>query len=246
LEEEETASNTVSSPRSTEESSKDLEYGLQLLDKMMSCQSSWPNEESFVCLFKLAETGPQADEIMTKLEISRAISGTSMSTLRASHYALHCWANSAAQGVEGAAERALEILNLLDVQSTPLLLKDAAYRKRLSHFYDADLTPDRDVYTLVLKTCAMTVNPSEYNRALQIALQVYQRMQAQDIVVSSTMYTWVLSCVADLVAEDSPDRLQLSQSIYEAAVNHDRVNSAVLKQLARANPELHEMHRVQD
>jgi hypothetical protein len=247
--EEETAGNAISSPRSSEESnsSKDLEYGLQLLDKMMSCQAScWPNEESFVCLFKLAETGPQADEIMTKLEISRAISGTSMSTLRASHYALHCWANSAARGVEGAAERTLEILNLLDIQSTPLLLKDASYRKRLSHIYNVDLTPDRNVYTLVLKTCAMTTNPSEYDRALQIALEVYQRMQAQDIVVSSTMHSWLLSCVADFVAEDSPDRLQLSQSIYEAAMNHDRVNSAVLKQLVRANPELHETHCAKD
>jgi hypothetical protein len=246
--EEETADNAMSSPMPNEEStsSKDLEYGLLLLDKMMSYQSSWPNEESFVCLFKLAETGPQADEIMTKLEIARAISGTSMSTLRASHYALHCWANSAAQGVEGAAERSFEILNLLDIQSTPLLLKDVSYRQRLSHIYDVDLTPDRNVYTLVLKTCAMTTNPSEYDRALQIALQVYRRMQAQDIVVSSTMYTWLLSCVADFVTEGSPDRLQLSQRLYEAAMNHDRVNSAVLKQLARANPELHETNCAED
>jgi hypothetical protein len=244
----ETAENTKSFPRSSEEStsSNDLDYGLQLLDKMMSRQPSWPNEESFVCLFKLAETGPQTDEIMTKLEIFRAISGTSMSTLQASHYALHCWANSAAQGIEGAAERGLEILNLLDIQSTPLLLKNSSYRKRLSHIYDVDLTPDQNVYTLVLKTCAMTSNPSEYDRALQIALQVYQRMQAQDIVVSSAMHKWLLSCVADFVTEDSPDRLQLSQSIYEAAMKHDRVNSAVLKQLARANTELHETHCAQD
>ena len=246
--EEETAGNTIFSPSSSEQStsSKDLEYGLRLLDKMMSRQSSWPNEESFICLFKLAVTGPQADEIMTKLEIFRAISGTSKSTLQASCNALNCWANSAAQGVDGAAERALEILNLLDIQSTPLLLKDSSYRKRLSHIYNVDLTPDQNVYTLVLKTCAVTTNPSDYDRALQIALQVYQRMQAQDIDVSSAMYTWLLSCVADFVTINPPDRLQLSQSIYEAAMKHDRVDSAVLKQLARANPELHKTHLAED
>jgi hypothetical protein len=112
--------------------------------------------------------------------------------------------------------------------------------------YNPDLVPDGNIYYLVLKTCALTSNPDEFDRALQIALEVYRRINDRNMTVSSSMYIRLLSCVADFLPENSERRLELSQALFECANLNGRVNANVVKQLSRANPDLYRIYVSRD
>ena len=227
-----------------EEMSQALTYGMQLMDEMIN-RRLWPTEQTFTLLLSLCQTGPEADLILQKMEVARILSPqNNMSLLTATKYALNAWAKTAKypddDTTDSAAERALRLLERLQIQSTPLLLKDPAYHKSLAHVYQFHLTPDRDVYTLVLKTCAMTTNPSHHARALEVAMKVHSHLvTSQQVLVSTTMYMWLLEAIADLAVHDRDRQKQLAAAIFEEAKTNNRVTSLVLQSLQRAHPHLY-------
>jgi hypothetical protein len=74
---------------------RDFEYALSPLDKMMLRPKWWADADTFEALFGLARDGPQADIVMSKLELCQATT---------KEYALSQWIVSAKQGHPQAAE----------------------------------------------------------------------------------------------------------------------------------------------
>ena len=220
-------------------SSEDLNYALQMLDeKMMSDKVWWPDEDTFVCLFRLTDNGPQADQVLAQLELCRAIMREyPLTRAKAAKYALNSWALSAEQGHPGAAERALEILRAMQVESKPLIYFSEP--EKVAHLYDPENAPDRIIYTLVLKTCAK----SNSKKKSDIALFVHECAKKENISFTASMYTSLLRCILD--CEDEERRFALTEEIYNEALAAGRLNSNVLFQLRWANPELYQRHLVE-
>lgn len=213
-------------------SNEDFEFGLKLLDKMILAKAWWPNEETWIYLFRLADGGPQADEVWTKYELCRAITHDySMTPLKATKFALKCWGHSADQGHPDAARRAWEIFRVLQVQSTPLLRTSKP--EAVAHIYNVEYAPDGVVYTLVWKICARS-------HAWETGLKVYECAKAQGITFTGSMYCYVLRCARD--CDDADRRLELAQEIYEMAVQHGKTTKPFLKHLRRVHPELYKTH----
>lgn len=221
--------------------SNNFEYALGVLNRMSSTKNWLPNMETFELLLQLVTTGPEADDILARMERHRSVTSFEKHSIKAYEAALDCWVKSAALGHPNAAERALAILSRLERQSRPLFLSMETHRSELDHIYSINATPTRKVYTAVLEACANTKRPEDKSRALEIAFEVYRRQQNHNIVLSSTMYALLLSCVADFLPDDrSVERIARSIELFESAEAHDRVTKEVLKELNRANPGLYE------
>jgi hypothetical protein len=207
---------------SSSQNGQDFEYALGLFDKMMSNEFWLPNAETFNFLFRLAEYGPQADQVSTRLELCRVIAQEyPMSPFIASKHALRAWNNTAKQGDnqdEGMAmERALAILQRLQVSSRPLLFQ--ANPEVVSHIYDVKDAPSPIFYSLVWEACFFTGKKGSAKtkeRAVEIALTLYHASKKHDIEsFSATAYSNFLRCLA--MSDEEEQRLTLVRDVFESA-----------------------------
>lgn len=161
------------------------------LDNLLSRNEvgCWPNADSFVLLFRVLlalnpkNIGEQADHLVSamfiRLSYSRNQEGDDFFIpLSIYHRALRCWLEAAKNpATKDAASRALHVFNQLQVQSTPLLLNERETRiESVSRLYDTTLRPSRKTCHLVHQICVETRNPSDFETALDVALEIYDRM----------------------------------------------------------------------
>ena len=213
------------------DNSKDFQYALQILDqKMMTYEGWWPNEDTFSYLFQLADLGPDADEVLTQLELFRAVSKQSpMTPPKAAKYVLKSWLLSASDGKLDAARRALEILRSLQVSSKPLIY--SSLPSKVTHIYNPDHAPDSSVYTLVIKICAKC----NHKETLDIALYAYQC--AKDQGISLLEYSSILECINKCDEEER--QVALAQEVFDDACSagHDK-KTYFLKSFLSLYPQL--------
>jgi len=214
---------------------KTLDYANSLLQFMLSVRdtSFWPNEETFTLLFRLLsatkpkDIGQRAENILDKLEIRRAISsdddyggsGVQIS-LSIYHRVLRCWLE-AAKGDDAAhgkisAERALRILDKIEIQSMPFLMSDQEVLIQSRPFYDIKLRPSRRTYRLVQQICLHAMDhrddedgANQNSAALAVAFAVYEKLLAREMVAAGggtgigSDYDILAQCVAKIPAESA-------------------------------------------
>jgi hypothetical protein len=106
---------------------------------MMMHPKWWADADTFEALFGLVRDGPQANIILTKLELCRAITKEyALSPPKASKFALSQWLFPVQKGPPQATEQAWQIFWTLQVQSTPLFLKP----EQVSHIYTPEYAPE--------------------------------------------------------------------------------------------------------
>lgn len=164
-----------------------LDYATSLLDFMLQREENgfWPNGETVELLFRLlfalnpVDIGERAEDILSKIEVRRAYSPhnnipISLSTY---HRVLRCWLEAAKrEETTHAATRAMQLVNRLEVQSTPLFLTDRDVSQ--TNLYDISLRPNVRTYRLVNKICAETVNADAFPKAVKVAVKVYLKLMA--------------------------------------------------------------------
>lgn len=219
----------------------EFKYALGLFDKMMTSEVWYPNADTFNILFRLAEVGPQADQVMTRLELCRVVvQEYPIAPFIASKHALRAWWNTAKQeqNEEGLAmERALAIFQRLQISSKPLLFQSNP--KAVSHIYDTKDAPSPLFYSLIWETCyhnGKSGSAKTKTRAVEIATMLYQTSKEESIdgFFSANAYINFLQCLA-LSGDKEEERLALVRDVFESASSKDvskkSMNSSLLEAL---------------
>jgi hypothetical protein len=197
----------------------DLKYATDLLTHMFRQEEErcWPSVDSFDSAFTLLRAinpegvGERGEAILDMLEIRStfSVSKDVRAALKHYHSAISCWwqATQASSNPRGACERALALLRRMEMQSKPLLLSDREFRLiSMPKLYNRELRPTRNTYSLILRICSDTSHPSEYQLAVEVAMEVYRRM-IRDNVVPDTA-DLAMKCCAKL-PEDSEKRTKM-------------------------------------
>jgi len=125
--------------------------------------------------------------------------------------------------------------------------------------YNEAVRPNENVYTSLIKVCANTKRKADMAQALQISFDVYNRMIDHGIQPTANLYAYLLSCCANLMSSSSSSsssyyghssssplsyrkRMELAETVFEAACHQGQVNNFVLKNLKRANYPLYESY----
>eukprot|EP00980_Cylindrotheca_fusiformis_P013456 scaffold3437_cov113-Cylindrotheca_fusiformis.AAC.23 len=242
---QEESENINTRPDQEDDDDYEFDYALGLFDKMMTNKVWYPNAETFNVLFRLAEWGHQADQVLTRLELCRWIQQQQqegeypISLLTASKHALRAWVHTAKhtnqqqqqENDNTAMERAYSIFQNLQVSSRPLLYQTNP--EKVSHIYDVNNAPTLICYSLVWETCwHIGKNSSDKKtrqRAVEIATNLYQHatkeQQQQDNVLGSfgaNSYRLFLQCLS--LSDDEQQRLALVRDVFETAASHDSNN----------------------
>jgi hypothetical protein len=200
----------------------DFDYALGLLDRMISHEVWYPNDITFNHLFRLVQTGPQADQVLTYLELLKGITQEyALSPLQAAKHSLRVWleiakeqaASSSSSSAEASLvlERAWDTFQKVSVLSKPLL---SPLRGEVSsHIYYQSEAPSSILYSLVWEICHFS-DTNNQQRALEIALQVYQiAKDNNDLGNLTSPKSWkhFLKCLA--WSGDSKQRLEIVHEI---------------------------------
>jgi len=215
-----------------------LNYGTELLDFMFSRPHCWPDQSYFHSLLRLLlsarprESGKFADELLSKMQIRECIeiSGQSLVTKKTYDFVLRSWLSSAECRDPLAAVRAVEILDMMEAQSLPLLGSRNRKSSSGSQAYTPSVTPDRSTYHLVLKICGAVRIPSEKEDALDRGLSVYRRMKDRGTSPSSDTFSLLFACCA-LLPENSKRRQQVTKQLLEDARSQGNVNEAEFQRM---------------
>jgi hypothetical protein len=227
-----------SDPKDRDAVRKDIKYAMGLLDYMLSSKEigCWPNEVTFALLFRLlsstkqSDVGELAEELLSKIEIRRSFPGSHdvKINLSAYHHALGCWLEVACSSSgKGVCERALRLLDKLEVQSMPLLLNHLEARTVAQRIpiYDIDLQPNRNTYKLVMQICAEVKDPAERQQAVDLASDVYQRMADRGITPGEDMDDLLKRCQDKLLASPEEDT-ESEQDVVDQESEQDEISTS--------------------
>ncbi|CAJ1966264.1 unnamed protein product [Cylindrotheca closterium] len=218
---------------------EDFDYALTLFDKMVTHEVWYPNEETFHHLYRLAEYGPQADEVSIRLELCRAIlQEYPLSPYLASKHALRAWSDTAEKrhlvsedksptndtfGVDDetaavAMERAFQIFQQLQMYSSPLLYQNAP--QKISHVYNVNDVPTSLSYGLVWQTCysvAQNASAATKKRAVEIATAMYRLAEQKEprTELRPKSHRMFLQCLS--LSTNDQERLEFAQDVFTKA-----------------------------
>lgn len=212
-----------------------------ILDKLLQEIPSAKNE---FCCYRLIriwgetksrKSGTIAEEILSRMEMSRIINGNSSvsSSLmaRAKQSTLENYAKAASLGEPKAAHNCYKFLERIQERLPQEMSSENENREKL--FF----------YIAVIKACAGTVVEEDKPDALEIAIDIYNnRLLAEDVILTPYVFVQMLLC-CELIAPTSHDvALRLSKEIFQAACENGLVQNHVLRTLKRVNYNLFESY----
>lgn len=176
----------------------DLIFCDSLMEYSMSRREAgvWATSETFELMMNLCTTlkpsniGQRMEELISKYETVAYLSkksGMSISLATYNRVMWAIWEEAKAPQPRRTSQRALDLLNKLEMLSMPLLLtKRQVEMTRLIQLYEFDLRPNTITYDMVLSVCADTAAESEFVMAAQVALVVARRILDLGLVKSNT------------------------------------------------------------
>ena len=198
---------------------EDLEYAFSVLDYLFGQTEteSLPDGNTFHLLFRLVaaikpdDIGERAQDLLSKMEISKCLSRTGtgkLSSLSNYHKVLWCWCEAAKSGsFEGVWRRGEKLVRVLELQSTPLILSDMdATNTTLRSLYNVNLRPLPRTYRFALNICAESTDYSEKKEEIaSCALSVFRRMERRGFVSQDddTVIEMFKRCIAPLPEESA-------------------------------------------
>ncbi|GKY98702.1 hypothetical protein MPSEU_000826500 [Mayamaea pseudoterrestris] len=210
---------------------EDVKFAMKVLDDMLRHQDStcWPDADTFDVIFSLllavkpADIGLQADHLLAKMEIRNILSPSIPVpiTLSTYHQVLQFWLEAAKRGTApDACDRALDILNKLELQSNPLLLSDIESRMPVAlPLYNIFLRPTRHTYKLILEICLATKAEEKLEGALQIASEAYARMENSGIMSDKKNATLLAKIRNHGVADKGDETTNISSETFDMLNN---------------------------
>jgi hypothetical protein len=171
----------------------DLSFAMRMLDDMLRRReaSFWPDNDTFEIMFRLllvalpGDIGVRGEKLLSQMEVRNLYSSSNRVTITIStyHHVLRCWLEAAkTEKGSTACRKALQLLDKLDAQSSPLLLSDHETRMHShSQLYNVLLRPTRQTYKLILQTCVETRHADGLEGALEVASEAFARMERNGI-----------------------------------------------------------------
>lgn len=220
----------------------DARYATGVLDKLLQDIPSAKNE---FCCYRLIriwgetksrKSGTIAEEILSRMEMSRIINGnnsvSSSLMARAKQSTLENYAKAASLGEPKAAHNCYKFLKRIQERLPQEMSSENENREKL--FF----------YIAVIKACAGTVVEEDKPEALEIAIDIYNnRLLAEDVILTPYVFVQMLLC-CELIAPTSHDiALRLSKDIFQAACENGLVQNHVLRTLKRVNYNLFESYK---
>ena len=194
----------------------DLELASSFLDYMLlrSEPGCLPNDESFLLMFRLIravdldDMSDWAERLLAKMEVRQSLSKSNRVQISLSiyHRVLGCLLEGAKSGTaDRACERAMKLLERLEVQSLPLFLGILDTKAtKVQNLYNTELCPTERTYKLLLRICAETTKPSEKQVAADIAQAVIERMiQLEMLSEKKEAVDLFRACLSSLPDESS-------------------------------------------
>ena len=166
----------------------DLDFAESLLDYAMSRRESgtWANAETFELIMNLytilkpENVGQKMLNLVSHYETRVYLSKKPSMKISLATYNRVIWGlwEEAKLGKSPqTSQKALELLEKLEMLSTPLLLTPKQVRSLNNiDLYRLDLRPSKKTYEMVLNVCADTVAPNEFEMAARVAGVVGRRM----------------------------------------------------------------------
>lgn len=227
----------------------DLDYATSLMDFMCGGREEsacLPDETTFELMFRLLDAakaedaGDIAEDLLSKMEIVRMFSKdqASMITVSTYHRIMGYWLQTAktrdsVDAGRSPCERALTLLDKMEVQSTPMFLSDRALNSiEMQKLYNVSLRPIRQTYELVLTICSESRQSREdKEKAFDVAADVYRRMRKQGFVAHDDMtsvlrkiyMTSVLRKICTFLPTKSEKRKKLEDSLRAEALENDDI-----------------------
>jgi len=234
-------------------------FAMSLLDSMLHRDASMPNMDTFHYIMRLWSVsgskyaGERGEELLSRMELHGACNFDELYDVMKSNHlsyeiALECWATSANAMQPGAARRALTLLERMESQCYKIDFKDDRDTKNtvqsneLTNIYNSNLSVEKEtsfVYSAVIHACTLTRLNSDKDDAFRIAFDVYNRMTEHGIIPTQLIFRDLLNCCVLLPASAQKRRIQLSQTVFEAACENGCVDARVLSKLQQVNPDLH-------
>ena len=173
----------------------DLVFCESILDFCMSRRESgvWPNTATFELILNLyttlkpANVGQRMEDLLSYYETRVYMSKRSLMKVPLATYnrvIWGIWEEAKAPQPRRASQRALALLDKLEMLSTPLLLSRKQVLKmqdsRTWELYQFELKPSTKTYEMVLNVCADTAAPEEYEMAARVASTLGNRLLGLD------------------------------------------------------------------
>lgn len=193
----------------------DLTFADSLLEFAMSRRESqiWPNTQTFdlimnlLTILKPSDVGKRMENLVshyeTRMYLTQQPGGMEIPLATYNRVIWGLWEEAKNESACRTSQRALVLLEKLEMLSTPLLLK----RKQVLNIeniklYQFNLRPSFKTYELVLSVCEATAAPSEYEMAAKIAHAVGSRLLYIDKFTPTKAVEKVRMCLERL-PEDS-------------------------------------------
>jgi len=149
-----------------------------------------------VCVRSMSlDSGDRAEEILNHMLIREICDPNFHVTAESYLHVLRCWKLSAAESHPDAAERSDRLLRSMEAQSGILKSSLASYgaqRQIYEAVYNKNVKPDLETYNVVLRVCSNVRHDESREKALKIAMGVYQRILQAGLTPNVDTYKNIL------------------------------------------------------
>ena len=215
---------SVSDEKSIEIRTEVAKEATAFLDSMIRHETSYPTRVTFIFLLQLwrksgsAEAGEYADEILSRMETVSMYQQDLKPFSNGYLLALECWHTAAAAGYVGAAERAFQLMQIVEGKSGQELISD-----------DQEDTEDdpkgspssKRIYPLMMKICAATEGKQDTPRSMAISFDVLKKMEDIEMTPGHNIFVMLHECVRNFLRHHpGEEESDLMRKVFDSASKH--------------------------
>ncbi|KAK1748909.1 hypothetical protein QTG54_000848 [Skeletonema marinoi] len=170
------------------------------LDSMVRHETSYPTRVTFIFLLQLwrktgsTEAGEYADEILSRMETVSMYQRDLKPFSNGYMLALECWYTAATAGYVGAADRAFQLVRVIEGKSGQELISDDQEEE------DTEGTsPNKRIYPLMMKICAATQDKRDTPRSMAIAFDVLKKMEDNGMTPGHAIFLYLYESVQNFL-----------------------------------------------
>jgi hypothetical protein len=215
-------------------------YAISLLDRMIE-QGLWPNNDVFDLLFRICirddspSVGEKTEKILRRMELRQVFDSDLIIT--ANHYkeVMFAWSLSAKRAYPGAAERAEQLLQKMEIRSGvssghvfPEVMDGEEVQHPGTSMYDRRIIPDAATYSAFLRCCTMVRVEDEKERTMSLIMDVLFRMEAFGIEPSDDVFKFALWSCKNLLTDPARQVIE-GTKIFDLAQKKAKVSRELVK-----------------
>jgi hypothetical protein len=215
-------------------------YAITLLDRMIE-QGLWPNNDVFDLLFRICirddspSVGEKTETILRRMELRQVFDSDLIVT--ANHYkeVILAWGLSAKRAFPGAAERADQLLQKMEIRSGvssghvfPEVMDGEEVQHPDTSMYNRRLIPDAATYSAFLRCCTMVRVDDEKERAMSMIIDVLGRMEAFGIEPSDDVFKFALWSCKNLLKDPARQVIE-GTKVFDLAQKKAKVSRELVK-----------------